>query len=122
VSLQAAIAAYHVQRFPNAQVEHVALKLAEEGGEVASAVNDHVSEGDFGKGDVVAEAVHTAFSLLALVGRWFPERDLLAEVEARLARNMDPNGGHRSCLLAPMRAVAGSVDYPGKGETPSRGS
>ncbi len=105
MSLQAAIAAYHVQRFPQAQVEHVALKLAEEAGEVASAVNGHVSGGDFGKGDVVGEAVHAAFSLLALVGRWFPARDLLAEVETELARYLDPNGGHRSCLPGSPESV-----------------
>jgi len=118
VSLQAAIAAYHVQRFPQAQVEHVALKLAEEAGEVTSAVNGHVSGGDFGKGDVVGEAADTVFVALALVGRWFPERDLLAEVETELARYLDPNGGHRSCLPAPMRAVRSGVDYPGKWRDP----
>jgi phosphoribosyl-ATP pyrophosphohydrolase len=98
MSLQDAIAAYHVQRFPDCQVEHIALKLAEEAGETCSAVNGHVSGGDYGKGDVVGEAADAVFVALALVGRWFPERDLLAEVEARLARNMDSNGGHRSCV------------------------
>lgn len=98
MSLQDAVAVYHVRRFPDARLEHVALKLAEEAGETCSAVNGFVSGGDFGKGDVMGEAADAVFVALALVGRWFPERDLLAEVEARLARNLDPNGGHRSCV------------------------
>lgn len=98
MTLQEAIAAYHVQRFPDARMEHVALKLTEEAGETASAVNGHISGGDYGKGDIVGEAADAVFVALALVGRWFPDRDLLAEVEARLVRNMDPNGGHRSCV------------------------
>lgn len=77
---------------------HVALKLAEEAGELASAVNGYVSQGDYGKGDVVAEAVDVAIVLLSLVGRWFPDRDLIAETEARLALFLDPAGGHRSCV------------------------
>jgi hypothetical protein len=98
--LQQRIAEYHHLRFPTAGPEHVALKAAEEVGEVCSAVNGMVSKGDFGKGDVVGEAADCVLVLLALVGRWFDGRNLLAEVEARLARNMDPNGGHRSCLKA----------------------
>lgn len=77
---------------------HVALKLAEEAGELASAVNGYVSEGDYGKGDVMAEAVDVALVLFALVGRWFPGRDLLTETKARLAVFLDPAGGHRSCV------------------------
>ncbi len=83
-----------------------------------------VSGGDFGKGDVVGEAADTVFVALALVGRWFPEHDLLAEVETRLARNMDPNGGHRSCLPAASRTAASGVCLPGtlpeQSETPSQ--
>lgn len=70
--LQAAIAAYHRRRFPLAKPEHVALKLAEEAGELASAVNGMVSQDDYGKGDVVAEAVDVAIVLLSLVGRVVP--------------------------------------------------
>jgi phosphoribosyl-ATP pyrophosphohydrolase len=98
VSLQYAIAAYHVQRFPHAGPLNVAAKVGEEAGELLSAVNGIVSGGDYGKGDVVYEAVDVIMAALALVGRWYPERDALAEVEARLARFMDPNGGHRSCV------------------------
>src|ERR1700730_2741880 len=98
MTLQDAIAAYHRLRFPDCTVEQITLKLAEEAGEGASAVNGMVSDGDYGKGDPVGEAADSVFVHLALVGRFFPDRDLMAEVEARLARNMDPNGGHRSCL------------------------
>jgi phosphoribosyl-ATP pyrophosphohydrolase len=97
MSLQEAIAAYHIQRFPDAGPLNVAAKIGEEAGELLSAVNGQVHP-DFGKGDVVYEAVDVIMAALALVGRWYPERDALAEVEARLARFTDPNGGHRSCL------------------------
>lgn len=96
--LQAAIAAYHVQRFPHAKPEHVALKVAEEAGELGDAVLGMVSNGDFGKGDVVYEAVDVLFGVFCLLARWFPEVDPDAEVRARLTRFTDPNGGHRSCL------------------------
>lgn len=76
------------------------MKIAEEVGEVVSAVNGYVSDGDFGKGDTVDEVVDVVLACLALAGRWFPERDVLAEVEARLERFLDPNGGHRSCVKA----------------------
>jgi hypothetical protein len=94
------IVAYHVQRFPTAGPVNVALKIAEEAGELASAVNGYVSGGDFGKGDVVYEAVDTLLAIRALLGRWFPDVDPDAEVEARIALFQDPNGGHWSCIGA----------------------
>lgn len=100
--LQERIAAYHRRRFPTAGPLNVAAKIGEEAGELLSAVNGLI-DSSYGKGDAVYEAVDVALAALALVGRWFPDQDVLAEVEARLDRFMDPNGGHRSCL--PQEAV-----------------
>jgi hypothetical protein len=55
-SLQRRVTAWHEVRFPLAQVTNVALKLAEECGEVASAVNAAVGVNSAtGKGDVPSE-------------------------------------------------------------------
>lgn len=101
-SLQERVTAWHVARFPAAQREHVALKGAEEMGEVASAIN-----GDAGKnsatgrgGNAAEEAADVVICMLVLLGRWYPERDLLTEVERKLAILTDPNSGHRASLAA----------------------
>ena len=74
--------------FPNATVERVALKLASEAGEVCDAViayasgNEHPERAD----QVGAEAADVLIVLLVLLGRYFPEVDLAAEVDAKLTR------------------------------------
>lgn len=100
MSLQDAIAAYHIQRFPDAGPLNVAAKVGEEAGELLSAVNGMVSGGDYGKGDVVYEAIDVILAVRALLARWFPDVDPDAETETRLVRFLDPNGGHRSCVSA----------------------
>lgn len=99
MSLQDEIVAWHVRRFPDAQMEHVALKSSEEVGEVASAINAVVGfNSATGKGDVPSEAADVVISLMVLLGRWFPAFDLLEEVQKKLTILTDRNSGHRAAL------------------------
>jgi NTP pyrophosphatase (non-canonical NTP hydrolase) len=81
---------------------HVALKATEEMGEVAQAVNGVLSDRDAATsrgGTVAEEAADVVIALLALVDRWCPGADLLAEVERKLVVLTDPTSGHRSALI-----------------------
>lgn len=99
--LQERVAEWHAARFPDATMLHVVAKMAEECGEVASAVLS-AAEGDAatGKGIVQEEAADVAITLLVILGRWFSNFDLLAEVERKLAILTDPTSGHPASLPA----------------------
>lgn len=95
------IVAWHTKRFPAAQREHVALKTAEEVGEVASAINADIGANSAtGKGDIAQEAADVIITLMVLMGRWYPEKDLMKEVAAKLDILTDPNSGHRAAALS----------------------
>lgn len=82
-------------------MEHVALKTCEEAGEVAKAVNGQVGKNAAtGGGDVAGEAADVLITLLVLLGRWFPDVDLLVEVRAKLTILSDPTSGHPSALVS----------------------
>lgn len=103
--LQGRVASWHARRFPAAQPYNVALKAMEEMGELAEALNGHLTQDATDKvtarrGEVGAEAADVAICVMVLLGRWFPDRDLLSEVEAKLATLSDPASGHRSALAA----------------------
>ena len=49
---------------------------------------------------VLAECADVAICLLALVGRFYPDQDLLRAVEAKLRLLNDPRGTHRSSIGA----------------------
>lgn len=92
---RARIVEWHEARFPAAQMEHVALKVCEEAGEVAKAINGVAgADSATGIGDVGGEAADVMIALSVLLGRWFPEIDLDVEVEQKLAVLTDPNSGH----------------------------
>lgn len=76
MSLQQRAAAWHEQAAPDASVSRVLIKAMEELGEVARAFH--------GRGDIVAESADVVVALAVLVGRWYPDRDLLGEAEAKL--------------------------------------
>lgn len=89
---------WHRERFPDAQVEHVALKTAEEVGELASAIIGVVGRNSAsGDGDPQAEAADVAICLMVLLERWIGG-DLLDAVERKLAILNDPDSGHRSAV------------------------
>jgi hypothetical protein len=91
---------WHRERFPMAEMEHVALKACEEVGEVAKAVNGVAGMNSAaGGGDVGAEAADVVITLLVLLGRWFPHVDLVGEVQARLAILTDPTSGHPAATI-----------------------
>ena len=92
-----AVVRWHVGRFPRATAEHVGLKAAAEVGELCDAVLGDVGQG--GDGAVAGEAADVVIVVLALLGRWYPEVDLLAEVRAKLAILTNPDSGHRSAAL-----------------------
>jgi len=96
--MAAAVVSWHRARFPQAQLVHVALKLAEESGEVASAVNS-LEGGDYGDGDVMAELADVVICAMVIAGRWFPEADILAAVATKLDVLTNPASGHRSALV-----------------------
>lgn len=87
--------AWHRQRFPAASAHHIALKAAAEMGELLDAV---LPADLGGKGDVGEEAADVLICLFALVGRFYPAVDLLAEVRAKLAILANPDSGHPSAL------------------------
>lgn len=100
-ALQAAIVLWHEQRFPRAEMVHVALKTCEEAGEVARAINGVVGMNSAtGRGEVGKEAADVLITLFVLLGRWFPEVDLLAEVRTKLAILIDPMSGHLASIGA----------------------
>lgn len=90
---------WHKERFPNAQMSFVALKTCEEAGEVARAVNG--LQGNLcatGGGSVPEEAADVVITLLVLLGRWFPNHDLLHEVQSKLNILTDPSSNHPASL------------------------
>ena len=100
ISLQQRVALWHQLRFPAADETLVALKAAEEVGELASAVL--AKEGrnaTTGEGDVLGEAADVVIALMVLIGRWSGD-ELLDAVERKLAILTDPASGHRAALPA----------------------
>lgn len=94
--LQSQVGSWHRWRFPEAQREHVGLKLCEEAGEVARAINADVGHNSAtGHGNVPEEAADVLISLLVLLDRWYPETDLLAEATKKLSILLDSTSGHR---------------------------
>lgn len=97
-ALAAMVVSWHRDRFPAAGPEHVALKAASEVGELC----DEVCTVAMGAGSLTSsyevgrEAADVVICLLALLGRWYPDVDLLAEVRAKLAILRNPDSGHRS--------------------------
>ncbi|MDQ2729780.1 MAG: hypothetical protein M3Y91_18405, partial [Actinomycetota bacterium] len=78
VTLQQRAAAWHRQVAPRSSAVLVALKGCEEVGEVARAFH--------GRGSVADEAADVVLAMMVLVGRWYPDRDLLAVAEEKLDR------------------------------------
>lgn len=101
LALQKRAGSWHRKRFPNARLELVALKLFEEGGEVASAVLADIGQNSAtGDGDVIVEAADVIICLMVLLDRWFDSSDVLAEVDRKLDILNDPTSRHRSALHA----------------------
>ena len=96
--LQLRARAWHEERFPDAQMEHVALKLCEEAGEVARAVNGVAGRNSAtGGGDVGDEVADVFIAALVLLARWFPEADIATRISIKLHRLETP-GEHRASL------------------------
>jgi len=97
--LQKRLGDWHRRRFPDAEMVNVALKLCEEAGEVARAVNGTIGKNSAtGGGSVPDEAADTVIAAMVLVERWCPGVDLLRRVERKLGVLNDPNSGHPSAL------------------------
>ena len=97
--LQTRVAAWHARRFPTAGAAELGLKASSEVGELCEALQAVIDDREPRDGhDAAYEAADVLVVILALVGRYFPGRDLLAETEARVTRFENPNGGHRSCV------------------------
>lgn len=102
-AIQARAVEWHTKRFPAFVAERVALKLCEEAGEVGRAVNDMHPDSATGRGDVPSEAGDVLIALLVLLGRWFPDADLLVEAERKLDILTDCDSGHPSAAAPPDR-------------------
>lgn len=84
-ALQDRCVEWHCARFPDHDKWLVLAKLTEEVGELARAmIAEH--EGRPGRGDPVQEAAQSALCLFTLIGRVYPEADLLEAVEAEYQR------------------------------------
>lgn len=82
---QALCAEWHASRFQDHDRWLILAKLTEEVGELARAViAEH--EGRPGRGDVGQEAAQCVLVLMTLIGRFYPERDLLADVRGEYER------------------------------------
>lgn len=96
--LQEDAGAWHRQRFPEAQMEHVALKIGEEASEVGKAINGLAGKNSAsGGGDVGEEAADTLIAIFVLLDRWFPEIDLIEEVRKKL-RTLTTPGSHPASI------------------------
>lgn len=101
--LQQQVVAWHERRFPEARMELVGLKLAEEAGEVGKAINGLIGQNSAtGGGDVAGESADVLITLMVLLGRWFPDADLFEEVQRKLLILTDPNSGHPAAYLEEM--------------------
>jgi len=101
IDLQRRIGDWHRARFPEAEIENVALKLSEEAGEVARAVNGQVGKNSAtGGGSVPDEAADVVIAAMVLVERWCPGVDVLQAVENKLTTLTDPESGHPSSVQA----------------------
>lgn len=90
---------WHCKRFPEAKMEHVTLKLSEETGEVAKAVNGISGfNSTTGSGDVGEESADVLICVFVLLSRWFPEVDLLRELNNKLTILETP-GQHRASTI-----------------------
>ena len=98
-SLQNRIVKWHEIRFPDAQMEHVALKLCEEVGEVARAINGVAGQNSAtGGGNVEQEVADVFISALVLLGRWFPDVNIELEIYRKLVILETP-GSHRASTI-----------------------
>jgi NTP pyrophosphatase (non-canonical NTP hydrolase) len=98
--LQRAVGRWHRERFPDALMEHVALKTAEEAGEVAKAVNGVVAVNASTPAtteQIAQEAADVVITLMVLLDRW-TDHDLLTHVSDKLAILQDPSSGHPASL------------------------
>jgi NTP pyrophosphatase (non-canonical NTP hydrolase) len=86
VSLQSRSTAWRAQHYPDCTPTDVVAKLFEEGGELARAIIGDL-EGRPDRGDVGQEAAQVVLVVLSLVGRFYPDIDVLAEVNAELLRH-----------------------------------
>jgi NTP pyrophosphatase (non-canonical NTP hydrolase) len=98
-ALQKRICAWHIQRFPDAQMEHVALKICEEVGEVARAINGRAEKNSATGGGCTEEEIADVFiSALVLLGRWFPEVNIELEIYRKLVI-LETKGAHKASRL-----------------------
>lgn len=113
VEAQDRVVAWHSARFPDAIAPLVFAKASEELGEVATAMLAEIgTTSATGKpGDVAAEAADVVIAMLALVGRWWPDRDVLVEVDRKLCRLETPNA-HPASRLAASTPDTGSETPP----------
>lgn len=96
-SLQQRSGLWHRERFPYVRPDNIALKIAEEAGELCSAVNGSINP-SYGKGDVGGEAADVVLAVMALIDRFYPWVDLGAEIEKKYAVLIDRTSSHPSSL------------------------
>jgi hypothetical protein len=104
--LQAQVGEWHAQRFPKAKAGHVYLKAVSELGELGDALlgaDVDREEEEPATGDVLGEAADVVMTMLALIGRFLPDADLLGAVWAKLGILTDPDGTHRSSIGMMLR-------------------
>jgi hypothetical protein len=101
--LQELAGRWHEQRFPDAIVFEVTTKTGEELGELnAEVLIDHSGSMNLKPTPLTThapeEAADVVICLMALMHRWYPEYDLMDEVQRKMEMLTDPSGGHRASI------------------------
>lgn len=95
--LQELVMRWHTQRFDEACAEWSTMKLMEEVGELAHAIL-YTLRGTEDEVEIGREAADVVITLLALLGRNYPDIDIEYEVMRKLNILNDPSSGHRAAL------------------------
>jgi len=100
--LQKRCGEWHAKRFPTAKAWQVGLKLGEEFGELAEALNHDLDPDYIGdkKTSVIDECADVTIVMMVLLERYCSGTDLLKAVERKLAKLNDPKSGHRAAVNA----------------------
>lgn len=89
--------AWHRSRWPDANEEHVGMKLASEAGEVLDAQLAILDLSFADPETVLEELADVQICIYAIAGRWYSQADLERKVATKIEKLETP-GAHKSSL------------------------